>query len=283
LLFGWPLIVNALLMFGYQQGDQVLIGTNFSVASLASYSLAVSITMVPGYMFQYVLNTIMLPLLSQVKDDELNYRRRFSMCSELSTFAGVLIACFLIICGEWIIVTVFGSKYSGSGALVAWLAVANTLRIIRSVTSIAAIARADTINNMLSNIYRTTSLALAAMAVIYDKPIVWIAACGVIGEILALGASWSRLYKKCGIPIWIGLRSTCIGAVFIIFSGLLTANIKSDHTWPLLLAATIFVCTVAFIVMWRSFDESQRYLTNLLRTVQNPNLLIRVLIRFASA
>ncbi len=48
LMFGWPLAVNALLMFGYQQGDQVLIGAHYSMASLAQYSLAVSITMIPG-------------------------------------------------------------------------------------------------------------------------------------------------------------------------------------------------------------------------------------------
>jgi O-antigen/teichoic acid export membrane protein len=128
LIFGWPLVINALLMFGYQQGDQLLIGANYSMAALAQYSLAVSITMIPGYMFQSVLNSMMLPLLSQVQDDPDKYRHRYVFCAELATVVGVLLACFLILGGELVIVTAFGQKYAGSGAIVGWLAVANAFR-----------------------------------------------------------------------------------------------------------------------------------------------------------
>ncbi|HWA29275.1 MAG TPA: oligosaccharide flippase family protein [Lacunisphaera sp.] len=276
LLFGWPLVINALLMFGYQQGDQVLIGTNFSVASLAPYSLAVSITLAPGYMFQYVLNTIMLPLLSQAQDDPAKYKQRFLLCAELSTVVSVTIACLLILCGEWVISTVYGAKYAGTGPIVAWLAVANGLRIIRSVTVLAAMARGDTANNMFSNVFRTSSLGLSALAIVWGKSIVWIAACGCIGEALALGASWYRLAKKCGIPISLGVRSTSIGVGFMALSGAVSVGLLANHSWPVVIPVALAVCLAAFLVMRHFFGEFRHYLAESLRTIQTSHPILRI-------
>jgi O-antigen/teichoic acid export membrane protein len=257
--FSWPLLVNALLMFGYQQGDQVIIGAHFSMASLAQYSLAVSITMVPGFMFQYVINTVMLPLLSQVQDDPERYRRRYLFCAELSTVAGVLIACFLILGGELVIVTAFGKKYAGSGAIVGWLAVANAFRIIRAVPTLAAMARGDTINNMVSNLYRVSSLGLAVLAIFSGKSILWVAACGVFGELLALGASWRRLRDKCGIPVLLGMKSAAIAALIVAFCSGVVLLLGSYSSSIKTLLLCVAGCPAAFLIMWRLFGEFRRH------------------------
>jgi PST family polysaccharide transporter len=257
LLFGWPLAVNALLMFGYQQGDQVLIGAHYSMASLAQYSLAVSITMIPGYMFQYVVNTVMLPLLSQVQDDPATYRRRYLFCAELSTVAGVLIACFLIVGGEMVIVTAFGRKYAGSGAIVGCLAVANAFRIIRAVPSLAAMARGDTVNNLIANCFRVSSLVLSAFLVFAGAPLVWVAACGTVGELLALGAAWHRLSKKCGIPVAVGLKSVMVAMpVMGVAAAISLVPAASSKIVAVLLC--IGACCGAAALMWGLFGEFRR-------------------------
>jgi O-antigen/teichoic acid export membrane protein len=161
LVFGWPLLLNSFLMFGYQQGDQLLIGANYSMAELGLYSIAVSLTMVPGYMFQYVVNAIMLPLLSRVQDQPAEFRKRYLTCAEISTAFATILACGLIIGGELLVTTAYGHKYAGAGAVVAWLAAANALRIIRAVPTLAAMARGDTVNNLLANLFRVSSLIFA--------------------------------------------------------------------------------------------------------------------------
>lgn len=199
--FGWPLALNGVLMFAYQQGDQLVIGSRYPLEELAQYALAFSLTMAPGHLFQHVLNTSMLPLLAQAKDEPALYRRRYLACVRLSATAGALIACALITAGEFTVQLLFGAKYAGAGILIAWLAAANALRIVRSVTAIAAIARGDTLNNPLANLFRLTGLALALLAALNGRPLSWIAASGVVGETIALVVAWRRLERRCGIPL----------------------------------------------------------------------------------
>ena len=47
LTFGWPLLVNGLLMFGIVQGDRLIIGTAYSVYDLGIYSVALTLAMAP--------------------------------------------------------------------------------------------------------------------------------------------------------------------------------------------------------------------------------------------
>jgi O-antigen/teichoic acid export membrane protein len=282
LAFGWPLAANAILMFGYQQGDQVLIGAHYSMAALAQYSLAVSITMIPGYMFQYVVNTVMLPLLSQVQDEPAKYHRRYLFCAELSTVAGVLMACFLILGGDLVIVAAFGQKYAGSGAIVGWLAVANAFRIIRAVPTLAAMARGDTINNIVSNLYRVSSLALAALAIFSGKSILWVAACGVFGEMLALHASWRRLSDKCGIAIAVGMKSAAAAAIIIAFCGGVAIMMGSGSSRIITCQICIGGFLAAFLIMWRLFGEFRRHALDTMQQMPAIAPLTRALAWYGS-
>jgi len=69
LLFGWPLLLNGLVMFGCQQADQILVGAAFSLNVLASYALAFSLVSIPWFIFGQVGSALMLPILSRAQDD----------------------------------------------------------------------------------------------------------------------------------------------------------------------------------------------------------------------
>lgn len=248
--FGWPLALNGVLMFAYQQGDQLVIGSRYTLEELAQYALAFSLTMAPGHLFQHVLNTSMLPLLAQAKDDPALYRRRYLACVRLSATAGALIACGLITAGELAVQLLFGAKYAGTGILIAWLAAANALRIVRSVTAIAAIARGDTLNNPLANLFRLTGLALALLAALNGRPLGWIAASGVVGEAIALVVAWRRLEQRCGIPLTATRDEVARAGLFVAGSlGLLLLPAPAST-----LAATALGGVAAW-VLWRRTPE----------------------------
>jgi O-antigen/teichoic acid export membrane protein len=277
LIFGWPLFLNSLLMFGYMQGDQVFIGAFFSVASLALYSLAVQITTVPGMMFMNVLTPIFLPLLSRAQDDLDLYRRRYVLCSEIATMSAALLACFLLTSGGYVMITAFGSKYAGAGSVITMLAVANAIRIIRGVPTIAGMARGDTVNNLIANLVRVVSLPLAVIAVMTKSPMSLVAACAVVGECLALLASWYRLRIKCGVPIWDGIRSS-MAACLVVAATAIPAYII-DLFSPLFigLAINLAVCMVAALFLVLIFGELRGRIIEELRKVPAAIPFVRFL------
>jgi O-antigen/teichoic acid export membrane protein len=230
-----------------------------------------------------VVTSVMLPLLSQAQDEPQQYRRRYLFCAELSTMAGVLIACFLILGGELVIVTAFGIKYAGTGAIVAWLAAANTCRIIRAVPTLAGMARGDTLNNVFANLFRVGSLGLAAAAVFSGKSILWVASCGLAGEMFALGASWHRLAGKCGIPVVVGLRSTAVAAAIVGLCGVVLWGTGSRFSSAVTASVCGAGCLGAFLIMWRFFGEFRRHALETLRQSPGAGVLVRALAWCGSA
>jgi O-antigen/teichoic acid export membrane protein len=224
-----------------------------------------------------VLSSVFLPLLSRAQDDRELYRRRYVLCSEIATVSAALIPCFLITSGELIMVAAFGSKYSGAGSVVSILAIANGLRIIRGVPTIAGMARGDTINNLISNLVRIISLPLAVVAVMTKSSMSWVAACAVAGEALALLASWHRLRRKCGVPIWDGLRSTAAACLIVAATAIPACKIASHCPLVLGLAINLAACLVAALFMVALFEELQDRVMEELRKVPAAAPLARFL------
>jgi O-antigen/teichoic acid export membrane protein len=201
LRFGWPLLVNGFLMFGVMQGDQFLIASFYTMADLAPYAAAVALTTAPTFIFYRIFNSIMLPLMAKVQDDPQAFHRRYRQAlAVISTFS-VVTNTGVIIGAEAIMRFVYGSKYTGSGIILGCLALVNAFRNVRTACSLAALARGDSQNQMISNLWRATSLLPALGLALTHQP-VWLLACaGLIGEALACRAAFTRLQRRDGVPL----------------------------------------------------------------------------------
>jgi len=271
LAFGGPLVLNAFLMFGYQQADQAVVGSVYSVADLAGYSLAFTLTVVPGYMFQSVMISMMLPLLSQVQSDKEKFKFRYRVCVEFVSLGSSVVSGFLILFSEGLMVTVFGQKYAGGGVILAWLATANAFRLIRSAPTLAAMALGDTFNNVFSNAFRVLSFILVLASAFAGKPVVWIAASGCFGEILALWAATLRLQNvhKLSGSIVLGPTALCVGIVAC--AGSLLAMVVVSLSWfPSLIVSVLFSIT-SLILAYRINGVFRENLGQLLSVVNAPH------------
>ncbi len=198
--FGWPLMINAVLMFAILQGDRMIIGAAYSMTDLAMYSAAVILLMTPRAMTTKVSTSLLLPLLSRAQDDLLQFTRRYRLCIELMAFIGTLVAVVFVVAGTEIMVMLYGSNYAGVGSFIGILAVMQAVRIMRTATAIAAMAKADSHNLLYSNIVRAVSLILLFLVVYYGLDLMWIAVAGVCGEVLALAASVCLLWRRHKVP-----------------------------------------------------------------------------------
>jgi O-antigen/teichoic acid export membrane protein len=199
--FGWPLLLNGLVMFLTQQGDQFLVGSLLSLEQLALYSVAFSLVSVPWFMGSHVASALLLPVLSRAQDDTAVFRRKYSVCLAHVGLAASVMLSPLIVCGGFLIEFFYGPKYAGGGMLTALLGLTCGVRFLRLMPAITALSRADSKNQLVSNLWRGIGFPLALIAAILQSDVLVFAICALIAEIMAAAYSFRRLSSLSGIRL----------------------------------------------------------------------------------
>jgi O-antigen/teichoic acid export membrane protein len=199
--FGWPLMINGVLMLGIFEGDRLIIGSarrlfplsSFSLTDLGVYSAAFSLTMAPTLFIANISASLFLPLLSTVQEIASQFQRRYVACLEAVCLAASVISILFITAGGKLVSTIYGPRYAGAAAVIGWLGAMWALRIVRVAPTLAAMALGDTKNTMIANFARSLALVGMAVAAATGMGLVWVAISGFAGEALALVASVWRL------------------------------------------------------------------------------------------
>lgn len=256
LSFGWPLLLNSLLMFFVMQGDRMILAQAYTKAELGLYSVAVGLAMTPGGMLIGLGSQLMLPTLARVQADRAQFNAYYQMyATGLGSMAAAMGILF-ILTGPALIRLIYGSKYDAAGAVIGWLGVIQCIRLLRVAPTTAALALGDTKNSLIANVVRQSGLVLALSASLLSLPITWIAASGVAGEVLAvtMSVAWTRRNHE--LP----LRSLVLSAALIFFSFGLAASslpwcVGSGWlilvTWSIALAIGAGLCVLITSKLWR--------------------------------
>lgn len=258
LTFGSPLLLNGLLMFCSQQADQVLVAAVLSTEALASYTLAFSLVSVPWAIFTQPALSFMLPVLSRAQDDPECFRRYYRACVELTAVGAVVLTLPMIGFGEQIVTMLYGEKYARTGVLMALMGSATAVRFLRFTPSVAAMAKADTRNQLISNLWRSMSLPLAVLVAVSGGGAALIAACALVAEICAGLVAFVRLARLDGSPLRDIAAPAAYTIGFVTLADLLVT--LGSPAWSL---ATAVACSfvgagVAIAVGWLVFPASFR-------------------------
>ncbi len=259
--FSWPLLLNGLLLFGNQQADQMLVGSFLSLENLATYSVAFSVVSIPWFVCSQVISPLMLPILSRYQDNQAEYRMRYKASLELVSVVSAGVLGPLIVGAGVLITMVFGANFKGAGLVAAVLGASCAIRFLRLAPGVAALARADTLNQLYANLWRFTSLPLTAIFAAKGCGMLTIAGCGILGEVVAAIASISRLRRLQSIAVWDSLRPAfyLLSIVGLAVSIAFTMPGVSAATTVLLACgvgvAAIASGRIAFPRNFRSFTE----------------------------
>jgi O-antigen/teichoic acid export membrane protein len=265
LLFGWPLLLNGLLIFGCQQADQLIVASVFSLQELANYALAFSLVSIPWFVFAQVASSIMLPLLSKSQDDIGRFRYQYQICLEYAALAALVMLLPLVLTGEQIVTFFYGSKYSGLGGIVALLGAASALRFLRVAPGVAAIAKGDPLNQLYSNLWRSVSLPLALIAAGFGGGIHTIASCALVGEVVASVASVRLLLTRRAIPLKFSIGAYGYLAGFLGVSGFIVGSGLLKTSLWLAVAVTIGVISLGIYIGHAIFPEAAKLLIKALK------------------
>jgi O-antigen/teichoic acid export membrane protein len=225
--FGWPLLINGLLLFIILDGDRFIIGSahklfshsTLTLADLGVYSVAFALTMGPVMLVTNVTGTVFFPLLSRSQGIREQFERRYSACAQFLAVVAAGIAIPFVLLGGWLVVLIYGAKYAAAEGFIAWLGAMWSLRLLRAAPTTAALSLGDSKNSMYSNIARTVALAGVLTAVAVGAGLVWIAVSGFAGELLALAVCVGRLRYTHGVPASSFVKPFAVYAALALAAG----------------------------------------------------------------
>ena len=237
LRFGWPLLLTGFLMFGIMQGDQFLVASFYDMAQLAPYAAAATLVMAPQFLYSRVFNAVALPLVSRVQEIPAVFIRRYrQVLAGMLLYTSASTAAFIVGC-EALMRIVYGAKYSGAGPIVVWLAAVAAYRGLRVSVAVANIAKGDSDSQLIANLWRATALVPAYFVARSGQPLWMIAACGILGELLATIVCVWRLKNRAGVPMYLTLWPAAGIGLISCGAGLLAHWTATVPVWAGLMAA----------------------------------------------
>jgi O-antigen/teichoic acid export membrane protein len=270
--FGWPLLLNGILMFVIFQGDRVVIAASnrlfssarYTHSDLATYSLAFSLTLMPTMLIANVCTSLFLPLLSRAQGLRQRFEHDYRACVRIVCSAAALASGPLILTGQWLVVQIYGLQYAPSTGVIGWLAAMQALRIMRVAPTLAALALGDTKNGLASNVVRTSAFGLVLAAASAGASLQWISAAGCAGELCALAYCVWNLERKHGVSRRVCLKPAAFLTAALCSAGMLQHfGIAEGHGAIQVVSSLAFVVLLASVV-FAAFPRLRQDLRSLL-------------------
>jgi len=192
--FGWPLLLNGMLLFLVFNGDRMIIANQFDHETLGWFSAAFMLTLMPTMLIANSLQSVLLPFMANAQSDPEEFQRNHDIALSLVFVVIVLFVAGVAIVGPLAMLLIFGSKYAPATAYLVPLAIMQGIRLARAGPAISATAKAETKNPLLSNFVRALFIPLALTAALATGDIYLMIGAGIMGEVIAFLSSivWAR-------------------------------------------------------------------------------------------
>jgi O-antigen/teichoic acid export membrane protein len=271
LVFGWPLLINGLLMYGILQGDRFVIGVSgrvfpqstFTLTDLGIYSVAFAVTMAPSTLFTNIANSLFLPVLARAQAAPEQFVRRYMACAQILAFAAAVIAIPFIVAGHWIVPLVYGPKYSAAGAFIGWLGAMWGTRVFRTAPTQAALALGDSRNSMIANTARTTALIGVLIAAATGSGLIWIAICGFSGEVLATTVCIWRLWARHHVAPGLSLAPFAVSGMGMVVALIVQLGTFSRISTLVIGVVLLAICGGSMVLCFPNLRHNLRGLLRL--------------------
>ena len=191
LAFGWPLLINGILLFAVFQGDKVIVGRAMGMETLAIFAMGFTLTLTPTLVMAKSAQNFFLPQLSRVEG------AAFDSLAQVTVEAALLMSAVLIVgvalLGPPLVALLLGVKYANLAPLLLWLAISQAVRVMKAGPAIVALARGETSNAMWANVARVVVLPLIWWAAVQGADLVTLIWIGIAGEVLGYAVALGLL------------------------------------------------------------------------------------------
>jgi len=210
LRFGWPLLVNGILMFGVFNGDKLIVGRVLGMETLAIFAMGFTLTLTPTLVMAKSAQNFFLPQLSKIdrstKEGATQFQHLSMTTLQASLVNGAILMIAIALFGALLVQLLLGQKYVSLIPLLMPLAVLQAMRVAKSGSAVVALSVGHTANAMQANMIRVATLPLVWYSVVQGAnllSVIWIATAGeALGYFLSLWLLSRRTGTQLGQMIW---------------------------------------------------------------------------------
>jgi O-antigen/teichoic acid export membrane protein len=199
--FGWPLMVNNVLLLLVMNGEKIVVGREIGMVPLAIISMGFTLTLTPTLVMERSVHAFFMPQLSAVQDEDARFQSLTRTAVQANFLNGVILILAVVLVGGPFVELALGPEYAELVPLMVWLAILQAMRVFKIGFIIASVARAYTSHAMIGNMFRVLSLPLSWWAAVATGDLllmIWIA---TLGEFLGFLAAMLLMRFQVGVRI----------------------------------------------------------------------------------
>ena len=158
--FGWPPLAHVVLLFLVFQGERLIVGRELGMATLAIFSMGLTLTLTPTLVLAKSAQNFFLPQLAS-EPDVATFTKLANISFQLHLLFGGLLVTGTALLGNLAVTVLLGQKYAGLMPVLVWLAISQGIRIGKGGPSTVALALGRTENALAANVIRVALLPVA--------------------------------------------------------------------------------------------------------------------------
>ena len=255
--FGWPLLLNGLLLFLVLQGEKLVVGRELGMAALGVFAMALALIQEPSMALQRTITQFQLPQLAANKADDAGFTRMATVTVQANLLGAVILCLAVQIFGEPLVLTALGPHYAAAIPLLVLINIVQALRGARGCTAQVALARAKTGNALAGNVPRALSIPISWYALTQGGGLTTILVIAAIAEMTGFGIGLWLMRTRTGVGLRRLIPALVAFAAFLVtlalhgpLGGGADALLSPRLSTGLLVAATLFFL-VSILPLWR--------------------------------
>lgn len=258
--FGWPLLVNNIILFLVFQGDKLLVGRELGMEDLAIFAMGVTFTLTPSLVSAASEQQFFLPQLSENRETPARFTSLALTSMQTSLVLGMGLVASITLFAAPLVTFLLGPKYEPLIEILPWLAIWQALRAFKVGNTVVALSLAQTSNAMFANGLRTLFLPISWYILVQNGDllhIIWIA---IAGEVAAYLLSLTMVARRAQLsitpmilPLLLALSSFAVIACATIYTGM--GSILS-----ILLACSFMLGSLTFMHHFRHYLKDRHSL-----------------------
>lgn len=258
--FGWPILVNAILLFLVFQGDKLIIGSLLGMEALAVFAMGLTFTLTPTLVLAKSAQNFFLPRLSSAIGTT-EYAMLALRTMHSIALAALAFVTLTFLLGAPLVLLLLGDKYADLSPLIFWFAVGQGLRVMKAGPAIVALSIGQTANAMIANLLRVLAIPFAVLAAANRASLLDLLMIGILAEGLGLMMSIWLLLRKSELS----RTRTLLPFATVLLSGAAVAIVSwvrpvagvLPNGWLWLLGVSGFLCATMVVYHCSGWKQKQ--------------------------
>ena len=188
--FGWPILLNGILLFGVFNGERLIVGRELGMVQFAYFSMAFTLTLTPTLVLASSGQSLFLPQLTRALDNPREFQRLSDLSVECFLVIGLLLILGSSLVGGPLVHLLAGKTYLPILSFLVPMAVMQAIRVAKTGSAVVALSIGKTGNAIIGNLPRVASLPISYWIALNGGTvleIIWVAlAAEVVGFAAAL-------------------------------------------------------------------------------------------------